>query len=215
MLRTRGRPLPSGRLRPAEALGFGVGLCLLALACTTLRFGWVAGVLALFTLVSYLFVYTPLKLRTPLPRLPGGRERRHPAAAGLGGGHRRAFPGRRAAGRRAVLVAVRLTSWPSATLYAGEYRAAGVRVLPAERPARSRGLLVGSQVLLVLASFATVPAGLSRPEYLGGAGLLGALYLAVGWLAVRRGRPRDFRRLILASVLYLAALFLLLLALRA
>jgi hypothetical protein len=76
-----------------------------------------------------------------------------------------------------------------------------VRVLPAERPARSRRLLVGSQVLLVLASLATVPAGLSRPEYLGGAGLLGALYLAVGWLAVRRGRPRDFRRLILASVL--------------
>ena len=100
-------------------------------------------------------------------------------------------------------------------LYAAEYQAAGVRVLPAERGGQARLLLVGSQVLLVLASGGTVPAGLSRPIYLAGAGLLGGLYLAVGGYAARRGRPQDYRRLAVASVLYLAALFILLLALRA
>ena len=214
MPRTRGRPLPSGRLRPAEALGFGLGLSLMALASTTLRFGWVAGVLALFTLASYLFVYTPLKLRTP-----------HHAALGAASGATPPLLGWAAAtgglSPAAGLLAAALFFWQFAhflaigVLYAEEYRAAGVRVLPAERRGQVGRLLVGSQALLVLASGATVPAGLSRPEYLGGAGLLGALYLAVGWLAARRGRPRDFRRLAVASVLYLPALFLLLLTLRA
>jgi len=214
MLRTRSRPLPAGRLRPAEALGFGVGLSLLALASTTLRFGWVAGGVALFTLVSYLFVYTPLKLRTPYHAFLGAVSGATPPLLGWAAATGSLSPA-------AMLLGAVLFLWQFphflaiGALYAEEYRAAGVRVLPAERPTQSLGVLAGSQVLLVLASFATVPAGLSRPEYLGGAGLLGALYLAVGWLAVRRGRPRDFRRLILASVLYLAALCLLLLALRA
>lgn len=214
MPRTRNRPLPAGRLAPAEALVFGLGLSLLALACTTLRFGWVAGGLALFTLASYLFVYTPLKLRTPYHAALGACSGATPALLGWAAATGGLSP---AAG----LLAAMLFFWQFAhflaigALYAAEYQAAGVRVLPAERGGQARLLLVGSQVLLVLASGGTVPAGLSRPVYLAGAGLLGALYLAVGGYAARRGRPRDYRRLAAASVLYLAALFILLLALRA
>ena len=214
MPRTRNRPLPAGRLQPAEALGFGLALTLLALAGTTLRFGWLAGGLALFTLASYLFVYAPLKLRTPYHAALGALSGATPPLLGWAAAAGGLSP---AAG----LLAVMLFFWQFAhflaigALYAAEYRTAGVRVLPTERGGQARLLLVGSQVLLVLASGGTVPAGLSRPAYLAGAGLLGGLYLALGFHTARRGRPRDYRQLAAASVLYLAALFVLLLALRA
>jgi protoheme IX farnesyltransferase len=214
MPRTRDRPLPAGRLSPAGALSFGLALSLLALAAATLRFGWVAGALAFFTLASYLFVYTPLKLRTP-----------HHAALGAASGATPPLLGWAAAtgglAPAAGLLAAMLFFWQFAhflaigALYAEEYRAAGVRVLPAERAGQTRMLLVGSQALLVLAGAGTVALGLSRPWFLAGAGPLGGLYLAVGALAARRGRPQDYRRLSTASVIYLPALFLLLLALRA
>ncbi len=170
--------------------------------------------MALFTLASYLFVYTPLKLRTPYHSFLGAASGATPPLLGWAAATGGLEPA-------AVLLGALLFLWQFphflaiGTLYAGDYRAAGVRVLPAERPVLARRVLVGSQVLLVLASGAAVPVGLSRPAYLAGAGLLGGLYLAAGVRAVRRGLPRDYRRLILASVLYLAILFLLLLLLRA
>ena len=214
MPRTRNRPLPAGRLRPAEALLFGLSLAPLALAGITFRFGWVAGALAGFTLVSYLFVYTPLKRRTPYHAVLGAGSGATPPLLGWAAATGGLSP---AAG----LLAAVLFFWQFAhflaigALYAAEYEAAGVRVLPAERARLARRLLVGSQALLVLASCGTVPAGLSRPADLAGAAVLGGLYLVIGVRTVRRAGPREYRRLAAASVLYLPALFILLLALRA
>src|SRR5215470_8825665 len=61
MRRTQQRPLPSGRLQPQTVLlvgcvAAGLGLAYLALAVNTLTC-----LLAAFSLLSYLFVYTPLK----------------------------------------------------------------------------------------------------------------------------------------------------------
>ena len=82
MQRTRLRPLPDGRLLPNDALGFGVltttaGLLYLSLAVNPLS----ALVTALIT-VSYLFVYTPLKRRTPLCSLVGAVPGALPPVAG-------------------------------------------------------------------------------------------------------------------------------------
>jgi protoheme IX farnesyltransferase len=71
MRRTSRRPLAAGRLEPHAVLAFGIGLSLagsiyLAVATTML-----ASLLALLTLLSYLFLYTPLKRRTPLCVLVG------------------------------------------------------------------------------------------------------------------------------------------------
>ena len=60
MLRTRHRPLPSGRLLPAEARGFGIALSLIGLAVLTYTRPLAAG-LALATIVTYVLIYTPLK----------------------------------------------------------------------------------------------------------------------------------------------------------
>src|SRR5215471_11801423 len=66
MRRTARRPLAAGRLKPSAALGFGLllscgGAVYLAMAVNAL-----ASLVAVLTLVSYLFVYTPLKRKTPL-----------------------------------------------------------------------------------------------------------------------------------------------------
>ncbi|MGI9625843.1 MAG: protoheme IX farnesyltransferase, partial [Longimicrobiales bacterium] len=66
MLRTRGRPIPSGRIVPGRARLFGV---LLVAAGVGHLWFWVGGVSALLTLFSavlYDMVYTPMKRRSPL-----------------------------------------------------------------------------------------------------------------------------------------------------
>ncbi len=71
MNRTKGRPIPSGRLRPGSGLLIAGGL---AAAGTLLLFagaGLQAGLLGLAALVSYNLVYTPLKRVTAFAVIPG------------------------------------------------------------------------------------------------------------------------------------------------
>ena len=61
MRRTASRPLPSGALTPAEALRFGVVLAIAGAVDLYLTAGTVACLLGVFTCLSYLLAYTPLK----------------------------------------------------------------------------------------------------------------------------------------------------------
>jgi len=69
MRRTADRPIPSGRLSADRALAFGILLTGLGFFELGLGVNWLSGFLGLFTLASYLFLYTPLKQRTPLSTL--------------------------------------------------------------------------------------------------------------------------------------------------
>jgi protoheme IX farnesyltransferase len=71
MHRTRNRPLPDGRLHPVDALVFGTVLTVAGLLYLTLAVNALSGAVTAITTVSYLFVYTPMKLRTPLCSLVG------------------------------------------------------------------------------------------------------------------------------------------------
>jgi protoheme IX farnesyltransferase len=64
MRRTAGRPLPSGVLKPNEALFFGLGLAVAGAADLWLAGGALASLLGVVTCMSYLLAYTPLKKRT-------------------------------------------------------------------------------------------------------------------------------------------------------
>lgn len=64
MRRTASRPLPMGQLTPAEALWFGVVLCLAGAIDLYFVAGYLACLLGVFTSLSYLLGYTPLKTRT-------------------------------------------------------------------------------------------------------------------------------------------------------
>src|SRR5439155_1389205 len=71
MRRTRTRPLPAGRMRPATALAFGVLCAALALRALAWVSNLLTAGLAALAFGSYVGVYTPLKRRTSLATLVG------------------------------------------------------------------------------------------------------------------------------------------------
>ena len=69
--RTARRPLAAGRLEPRAVLAFGIVLSVAGSIYLAVATSVLASLLALLTLLSYLFLYTPLKRRTPLCVLVG------------------------------------------------------------------------------------------------------------------------------------------------
>ncbi len=72
MRRTENRPLPSGRLTPAEVLLFGTVTSVAGIIQLTLFVNPLSGFLAVLTLGTYLFLYTPLKRLTWFSTVVGG-----------------------------------------------------------------------------------------------------------------------------------------------
>jgi protoheme IX farnesyltransferase len=66
MNRTRTRPIPAGTIQPRHALYFGTGLAILSAIELSLFTNFLAAGLCLATALGYLFVYTPLKGRSPI-----------------------------------------------------------------------------------------------------------------------------------------------------
>ncbi len=71
MTRTRNRPLPSNKLRKEEALIFIIFTGLLGIFLLGLTFNIIAVALAVFSMIWYNLVYTPLKRKTAFAVLPG------------------------------------------------------------------------------------------------------------------------------------------------
>ncbi|MFN0011639.1 MAG: heme o synthase [Phycisphaerales bacterium] len=66
MVRTAGRPLPSGRLRPAHAWLAGGGMSIAGLLALLILCGPAAAAVSALTIACYLLIYTPMKVLTPL-----------------------------------------------------------------------------------------------------------------------------------------------------
>jgi protoheme IX farnesyltransferase len=71
MRRTARRPAASGRLKPAAVLRFGIVLAVTGSVYLAVAVNPLSSLLAILTLLTYLFVYTPLKRKTPLCVLVG------------------------------------------------------------------------------------------------------------------------------------------------
>jgi heme o synthase len=75
MHRTRLRPLPAGRITPRAALLFSSAIAILGTLYLGLAVNWLTAALGVFTLTSYIFVYTPLKrvsaISTVIGAIPG------------------------------------------------------------------------------------------------------------------------------------------------
>src|SRR2546426_4546802 len=161
MDRTRGRPLPGGRLQPLEALVFGVALTMLGTAYLAALVGVVAALLTAATAVLYLFAYTPLKRRTALCTLVGAVPGALPPVVGWA-----AARGDVTAGAWVLFGILFLWQLPHtlsiARLYREDYARAGVRLLPVIDPngARTeRPILLACPGLLALSP---LPAGQRR-----------------------------------------------------
>lgn len=71
MKRTKNRPLPAGRLNATEVQIFAIFISIVGILYLGLAVNLLTGLLATLTLVSYVFIYTPLKSKTPLSTLVG------------------------------------------------------------------------------------------------------------------------------------------------
>src|SRR2546427_11324185 len=93
MARTRHRPLPDGRLLPAEAFALGAGLLAAGLAVLALAVNGLTAALTGAIALVYLLVYTPLKPVTPLSMIAGAISGALPPVAGWPASKGRLGPG--------------------------------------------------------------------------------------------------------------------------
>ena len=207
MRRTQWRPLPSGRLTPARALIFAIVISLLGFL-ELLYVNPLTGFLGLFTLASYLFVYTPLKQRswhaTTIGAIPGAM----PPLIGYAGA-----AGHLTAEAWILFAILFLWQFPHfyaiAWMYREDYERAGIKMLPVVEP---DGRSTARQILfysLALIPISLMPRYLSMTGnlYLVGASILGVVFLYAGVrVALNRSRVRA-RRVLLASVIYLPILY--------
>lgn len=212
MVRTRPRPIPSGRLQPREALIFGLLLTAPGLLLLATRIGPLPAAFALLTWATYLFWYTPLKTRTSLAVFVGAVPGALPPVIGWASAHGTLEPG------AAVLFAI-LFLWQIphflaiASLYRDDYAKGGLPMLPVLD--RGGAITARQSILHSLCLFwaSLLPSllGMAGRIYLVGASVLGVAFAATAFWAGVKGTQPAQRRLFLASVLYLGVLSALLL----
>jgi heme o synthase len=210
MQRTRGRPLPSGRLRPGQALWFGLAGTVSSVLLFALAVNLVSAAVAVFTVVSYVLIYTPLKTMTAYHTTLGALSGGTPTLLGWAAARGSLEPS-------AWILFALLFLWQFPhflainLMYREDYARAGIRVLPGEDPlgTRTAVAIIAPTVLLFAASLLPVPMRLLNPVYLIFAVPLGALFLLAAVRTAVRQEKRDGRFLLKSSVLYLPCIFLL------
>jgi heme o synthase len=211
MARTRERPIPGGRVQPGEALGFGVVLAAGSVVVMGLGVNWTAAALLALAILFYVFVYTIwLKRRTPQNIVIGGAAGAFPPMIGWA-----AVTGDVSLASTVLFLIIFFWTpphfWALALFRSGDYARAGVPMLPvvAGSEATKRQMLAYTLLLLPLV-LAPYGLGIAGTWYAAGALVLGLLF-AVSALRVLRGRDdRPAKQMFGFSILYLFALFALL-----
>ena len=204
MDRTKTRPLPSGRMAPAEAGVFGGVLCAVGLVWLAIGVNPLTAALSAATMVSYLALYTPLKTKSSLCTLVGAIPGALPPVMGWAAARGSVEMG-------AWILFLILFFWQLphflalAWMYREDYARGGFPMLSVEEPT---GASSGRQVVLqtlALLVVSVLPFGfqMAGDGYLVAALVLGAAFLGFGVaFAVERSRTRA-SRLFLASITYL------------
>jgi len=209
MQRTKGRPLPSGRLRPHQALLFGLAGTVSSVLVFAFAVNLVSAAVAVFTVVSYVLIYTPLKTMTAYHTTLGALSGGTPTLLGWAAARGSLDPS-------AWILFALLFLWQFPhflainLMYREDYARAGIRVLPGEDPrgTRTAAAIIAPTVLLLAASLLPVPVGLLSPVYLIFAVPMGASFLFAAVRVAVRQKKKDGRFLLKASVLYLPCIFL-------
>jgi protoheme IX farnesyltransferase len=204
MRRTRLRPLPDGRVSPADARLFGLGLTIGGLLLLAARANLLAAGLAFATIFVYLVIYTPMKLLTPASTLVGAVPGALPALIGWTASH-----GGVGLGGLTLFAIVFLWQIPHfmaiAWLYRDDYRKAGFPMLSVIDSGGTR-----SGRLAVLFAAALIPVSLAPITTAVSFVLVLALGLVQLGLAVRFAITRSdasARALFIGSITYLPLLW--------
>lgn len=207
MRRTKGRPIPTGRVTVRAASLFAWVLSALGVAELFYFVNVTTAVLASLTLVVYVYGYTPLKMRTPLATLVGAV----PGALPIVGGWTAA--GAPLDARPAVLFAI-LFLWQLphflalSWIYREDYARAGMRMMSAddaEGTTTFRRAAVDAAALVPISLAPVLLAMAGWPYFVVALALSGALFgLAVA--GARSPTPARARRLFLGTLAYLPTL---------
>ena len=207
MRRTRSRPVPAGRMRPAEALTLGVilsifGVAYLAVACNLL-----SAALAAVTIVIYIFGYTPLKrtstANTAIGAIPGAI----PPMIGWV-----AARGAIGAGAWSLFAILFLWQLPHffaiAWMYREDYSRAGFRMISSGDSSGERSASQSVFFCILLLVVAGLPAflGIATLVYLAIELTLGGLFIGVAMRFLSKPTARAARLLFVTSIVYLPLL---------
>jgi len=215
MRRTRGRPVPAGRIAPGEAMGFGLGLSLIAVMMLGLAANWLAAGLLAFTIFFYAVVYTMwLKRATPQNIVIGGAAGAFPPVIGWA-----VATGGIALEPVLMFALIFLWTpphfWALALFVKDDYGRAAVPMLTVThgRDTTRRHILAYTLILIPAAlwlGFTSV----GGPIYLAAAGALNLWFLACAWTVSRRDdaacasdNHAAERRMFKVSLIYLFAHF--------
>src|SRR5437016_1136350 len=208
MTRTASRPIPSRRVTPGEAAGFGLTLGGFSVGVLALLVSWLAAALLAFTIFFYVVIYTVwLKRRTPQNIVIGGIAGALPPMIGWA-----AVTGSVSLESTILFLIILLWtpphSWALALYRSDDYARAGVPMLPvaAGVEATKRQILAYS-VPLAVVGVAPYFLGMASAFYGLAAALLGAVFVVLAWKVYRMDTGDAFmgpaRRLFAFSLLYL------------
>ena len=212
MVRTADRPLATGTLRPAQVLAFAVVLGVASMAILYLLVNPVTALLTFASLIGYALVYTGfLKRATPQNIVIGGIAGAAPPLLGWA-----AVTGMQGARdwEHALLLVLIIFVWTPPHFWAlaifrrADYARALVPMLPVTHGVEyTRHQILLYTVLLVIASILPWATHMSGLFYLGGALVLGAVFLWYAWKLLDPPDELFAMRAFKYSIVYLMALF--------
>ncbi|RWK58127.1 heme o synthase [Mesorhizobium sp.] len=212
MTRTAGRPVPAGRIRPGEALSFGLVLSVLSVMTLGVLVNWLSATLLAFTIFFYAVVYTMwLKRWTPQNIVIGGAAGAIPPVIGWA-----AVTGTVSLESVVLFLIIFLWTpphfWALALFKSEDYARAGIPMMPnvAGQASTRRQIFAYA---LILAPVGVLPwtLGFTTPAYGVFAVLLGAGFVWYAWKVLQMADGdhvmKPAKALFGYSLLYLFAIF--------
>lgn len=208
MDRTRRRPLPSQRIKPWQALAFGILLNVIAFVILATWVNVLSAALTLSATLFYIFVYTQwLKRSTTQNIVVGGAAGAIPPLVGWA-----AITGELTLPAFYLFAIVFFWTpphfWALSLILKEDYAKTGIPMLPLVVGVKetARSIMLHSVLLVTISILFVTIEGLGW-VYFAGALMLGTLFLFGAWRLLRSAIVQEARRLYLYSLLYLALLF--------
>ncbi len=211
MQRTQKRPIPSGRLTPAEGLAFGVGMALASFYLVAAMVNFLAALLVLAGIIYYVLIYSLLLKKTTVQNIViGGGAGAIPPLVGWAA----ATGGLNIPSLFLFAVVFMWTPphfWALALVRRNDYARAGVPMLPVVRGEQETRWQIFIYTLELVGLTLLLPLfGLGGSVYLLGAVALGGWLLLAAWRVWKQGGNKVAWKMYRYSSMYLAFLFVVL-----
>ena len=209
MNRTSKRPLPSGRISPKSALIFGIAVSVMGVLELALLVNLYSGILSFFTITFYLFVYTPMKQKTPWNTLIGAIPGALPPVGGW-----LAATGNITSQAIAVFGILFFWQIPHffsiAWLYKTDYKKAGFKMFMSDTNDnfRSNVIMVGFCILTLVFSLLLFPSPIASMTliFISAIIIMGLLYVFAALKMAKEHNIKNARRLLFVSIIYIPAI---------